>query len=163
MQRTRFDSMPCPLARAMDHLSDSWNVLILRDAFYGLRRFDEFESALGIASNTLTRRLKELVAGGLLERRRYADKPPRHEYVLTAKGRDLRPVLLTLLAWGNKYSHPPGSAVRLVDTSTGEPVELALVDANSGKPIGPEHQVLRRAPDGQARDSIAFSAAVKHL
>src|SRR5689334_10664559 len=107
MKRTRFDSMPCPLARALEHLSDSWNVLILREAFFGARRFDEFASKLEIPSNTLTARLKSLVAGGILQRRQYSERPPRFEYVLTEKGRDLRPVLLTLFAWGTKYDPPP--------------------------------------------------------
>ena len=156
MKRTSFESMPCPLARALEHLSDSWNALILREAFYGSTRFDEFESALGIASNTLTRRLKDLTAGGLLERRLYNEKPPRHEYVLTEKGRDLRPVLLTLLQWGNKYCNAPGASVRLVDTVTGNPVELALVDGLTGEKIGSRHKVLRRVHHGKPLQSYPF-------
>jgi DNA-binding HxlR family transcriptional regulator len=144
MQRTRFDSMPCPLARALEHLSDSWNVLILREAFCGARRFDDFASKLEIPSNTLTARLKSLVAGGILERRQYNERPPRFEYVLSEKGRDLRPVMLTLLAWGNKYDAPPNVSVRLVDQTTGQPVEqLALIDAQTGKHISTDHVVVR--------------------
>ena len=154
--------MPCPMARALEHLSDSWNALILRDAFYGSTRFDEFESALGIASNTLTRRLKDLVAGGLLERRLYQKKPPRYAYVLTEKGRDLRPVLLTLLQWGNKYSNPPGVSVRLVDTLSGNPVELALVDSVTGEKIGSRHKVVRGVPNGKSLRSYPFPDSTHH-
>jgi DNA-binding HxlR family transcriptional regulator len=154
--------MPCPLARALEHLSDSWNALILRDAFYGSTRFDEFEGALGIASNTLTRRLKDLTAGGLLERRLYSKKPPRYEYLLTDKGRDLRPVLLTLLQWGNKHSNPPGASVRLIDTLTGNPVELALIDSLTGEKIGARHKVLRRMPNGKSLQSYPFPDSPHH-
>ena len=144
MKRTRFDCMPCPLARALEHLSDSWNVLILREAFFGARRFDDFASKLEIPSNTLTARLKSLVAGGILERRQYHERPPRFEYVLTEKGRDLRPVLLTLFAWGTKYDPPPHVTVRLVDQTTGKAVDqLALIDAQTGKRIGTDHVVVR--------------------
>jgi DNA-binding HxlR family transcriptional regulator len=162
MKRTSFESMPCPLARALEHLSDSWNALILREAFYGSTRFDEFESALGIASNTLTRRLKDLTAGGLLERRLYNEKPPRYEYVLTEKGRDLRPVLLTLLQWGNKYCNAPGASVRLVDTVTGNPVDLALVDSLTGEKIGARHKVLRRVHHGTPLQSYPFPDNTHH-
>lgn len=162
MKRTSFESMPCPLARALEHLSDSWNALILREAFYGATRFDEFEAALGIASNTLTRRLKDMTAGGLFERRLYNKKPPRYEYVLTGKGRDLRPVLLTLLQWGNKYSNPPGSSVRLVDTQTGNPVELALIDGLTGERIGSRHKVLRSGPHGKTQQSYPFPDTTHH-
>ena len=157
MKRTSFELMPCPLARAADSLSDSWNVLILREAFYGNTRFDAFETALGIASNTLTRRLKDLVEDGLFEKRLYSEKPPRYEYILTPKGRDLRPVMLTLMAWGNKHASPKGSRVRLVDTTTGEPVELTLVDARSGKTIGQDHKVVRPVPQHRGTEQFAFN------
>ncbi|WP_077037489.1 helix-turn-helix domain-containing protein [Pelomonas sp. KK5] len=145
MRRTSFESMNCPVARAIDVLGDSWNVLILREAFYGRSRFDEFVAELGIPSNTLTRRLQEMVDGGLLEKRLYSERPPRYQYLLTTKGRDLRPVLLALLAWGNKHATPRQQPVRLIDTETGEQVELSLVDARTGKAIGPQHKVLRQS------------------
>lgn len=157
MRRTSFESMQCPLARAADTLGDSWNMLILREAFYGHSRFDEFLSALGIASNTLTRRLGELVEVGLLEKRLYSEKPPRFEYVLTPKGRDFRPVLLTLLAWGNKHAMPKQQPVRLIDTTSGEAVDLALVDLRTGKAIGPEHKVLRQSARPTKVEVFAFN------
>lgn len=144
MRRTSFEDMPCPLARAADTLGDSWSVLILREVFYGHHRFDEFVAELGIASNTLTRRLAELVERGLLDKRPYSDKPPRFEYVLTPRGRDLRPVMLALLDWGNKHAIPKRPPVRLIDTETGEPVELAMIDAKTGLQISGRHKVQRR-------------------
>ncbi|GLO45734.1 transcriptional regulator [Pseudomonas putida] len=146
MKKASFQPMPCPVARALEHIGDGWSLLVLRDAFYGLRRFDEFQHSLGIASNTLTRRLTDLVTAGLLERRPYQNNPPRFEYLLTEAGRDLRPVILTLMAWGAK--HAEGShKVYLADERTGEPVALALMDANTGKPITVDEHRLRIAPD----------------
>ncbi len=162
MKRTSFKTMPCPLARAMEYLSDSWNALILREAFYGAARFDDFESALGIATNTLASRLKDLVTGGLFERRQYSITPPRYEYVLTEKGRDLRPVMLALLHWGNKHEPSPNSTARLMDSQTGLAVDLALIDAVTGERIGPRHKVMRRAPDGTSLQSYPFPDAVRH-
>ena len=87
MQRKSFSDMQCPIARGLEHVGEWWSILILRDAFRGLTRFDEFSDSLGIAPNMLTRRLNALVEAGLLERRRYNERPPRDEYVLTQRGR----------------------------------------------------------------------------
>jgi DNA-binding HxlR family transcriptional regulator len=128
MRRKSFGNMLCPIARGLDRVGEWWSILILRDAFYGLRRFDEFQKSLGVAPNILTRRLSHLVEAGLLERRRYQEHPPRDEYVLTARGRDFHPVLLALLAWGNRHFAPEGVAVGLVDLRTGAAVEPIVVD-----------------------------------
>src|SRR5499426_398833 len=106
MQRKSFGQMVCPIARSLERVGEWWSILILRDALHGLTRFDEFQQSLGIAPNMLTRRLAALVKAGLLERRRYSQHPPRYEYVPTERGRDFRPVLIALLAWGNKYFAP---------------------------------------------------------
>src|SRR3984957_10680219 len=119
MQRKSFGNMQCPIARSLERVGEWWSILILRDAFQGLTRFDQFEKSLEIAPNMLTKRLNALVDSGLLERRQYSERPPRHEYVLTELGRDFRPVLWTLLAWGNKHFAPEGTAVQLVDSETG--------------------------------------------
>ncbi|MDZ3991923.1 helix-turn-helix domain-containing protein [Pseudomonas sp. Teo4] len=146
MKKASFQPMPCPVARALEQIGDGWSLLILRDAFYGLRRFDEFQHSLGIATNTLTRRLNDLVTAGLLERCPYQTNPPRFEYLLTDAGRDLRPVILTLMAWGAK--HAAGSEkVYLADEHTGLPVALTLMDANTGKPITVEDHRVRIKPD----------------
>jgi DNA-binding HxlR family transcriptional regulator len=156
MKKSDFSSMPCPVARALDHLGDGWTVLTLREAFYGAARFDDFKEALGVATNTLTRVLKDLVESGVFERLQYQDRPPRFEYVLTQKGRDLRPVLLTLLAWGNTHAPAPSGVVQLVDSTTGQPVDLQLIDRTTGKPIGPEHKINRKYPRERASKSFAF-------
>lgn len=135
MQRTPFDQMPCPVARSLERVGEWWSILILRDAFYGLTRFDQFEQSLGIAPNMLTRRLKALCEAGLLERRLYQERPPRYEYVLTEKGRDFRPVLWTLFAWGNRHLAPEGASVVLTDPAAGLPVDPVVVDRRTGRPL----------------------------
>jgi DNA-binding HxlR family transcriptional regulator len=150
MRRTSFGNMHCPIARSLERVGEWWSILILRDASLGLTRFDEFQGSLGIAPNILTRRLKALVEAGLLERRRYNERPPRDEYVLTQAGRDFRPVLWALLAWGNKHFAPEGASVVIVDSGTGEQAEPILVDRNSGRPLtGPAF----RSAAGPAADA----------
>ena len=139
MRRTSFDAMPCPIAHSLERVGEWWSILILRDAFAGLTRFEEFQDSLGIAPNMLTRRLTALVEDGLLERRPYSERPPRHEYVLTERGRDFRPVLLAMMAWGNRHFAPEGASVQLVDARTGAPADPVLVDRTSLRPVtGPD-------------------------
>ncbi len=133
MQRKSFGSMTCPIARSLERVGEWWSILILRDAFRGLTRFDQFQKSLDIAPNILTRRLNALVESGLLERRAYCEHPPRYEYVLTERGRDFRPVLWALLAWGNRHFAPEGPTVVVVDTETGERADPVLVDRRTGK------------------------------
>ncbi|HEX2296569.1 MAG TPA: helix-turn-helix domain-containing protein [Actinomycetota bacterium] len=117
---TDFSAMDCSVARTLDVIGDKWSLLILRDAFYGVRRFDDFREDLGIARNVLTDRLQKLVATGVFERRRYEERPPRYEYRLTDKGRALLPVLLAMIAWGDRWANdsdiPP---VTLTHTACG--------------------------------------------
>jgi DNA-binding HxlR family transcriptional regulator len=103
MRRKSFAEDVCPVARTLDRVGDPWSMLILRDAGFGLSRFDQFVESLGIAPNMLTRRLESLVEAGLLERRAYSEAPPRHDYVLTAKGRDFQPVLVALKSFGDRH------------------------------------------------------------
>jgi DNA-binding HxlR family transcriptional regulator len=135
MHRKNFGRMACPIARSLARVGEWWSMLILRDALHGVRRFDEFQRGLGIAPNMLARRLNELVAAGLLERRRYSERPPRYEYVPTARGRDFHPVLVTLLAFGNKHFAPEGASVILVNTTTGAAIDPILVDPDTGRTI----------------------------
>ena len=133
--------MQCPIARSLERVGEWWSILILRDAFHGLTRFDQFQKSLGIAPNMLTRRLNALVEAGLLERRRYSERPPRDEYVLTERGRDFRPVLWALLAWGNKHFAPEGPSVVVVDAETGR-----LADPVAGRPRQRQGDVARHVP-----------------
>jgi DNA-binding HxlR family transcriptional regulator len=135
MQRKSFEKMTCPIARSLERVGEWWSMLIMRDALHGMTRFDEFQNSLGIAPNMLTRRLNALVEAGLLERRRYSEHPPRHEYVPTARGRDFRPVLVSLLAWGNKHFAPEGPSVILLNRKTGAAVDPFLADPATGRPV----------------------------
>src|SRR4030081_788688 len=135
MEHKSFGDMQCPIARSLDQVGEWWSILILRDAFHGLTRFDEFQRSLSIAPNMLARRLKTLTESGLLERRRYSERPPRDEYLLTQRGCDFRPVLWALLAWGNKHFAPEGKSVVIVDRDTGAEADPVLVDRASGRPL----------------------------
>ena len=151
---------PCPIARGIDAAGQWWSMLILRDAFYGISRFDEFEKSLGIAPTMLTRRLAELVKQGLLERRRYCARPPRYEYDLTERGRDFWPVLVTLMEWGNQHLAPEGASVVLIDRSTGRRVEPTLIESRSGKRINCDDHILGAGPKANEhiRRRSAFGA-----
>ncbi|HEX7642912.1 MAG TPA: helix-turn-helix domain-containing protein [Burkholderiaceae bacterium] len=146
MQRKSFGGMQCPIARSLERVGEWWSILILRDAFYGLTRFDEFQKSLSIAPNMLTRRLNALVEEGLMERRQYCEKPPRFDYHLTERGRDFRPVMLALMNWGNKHFAPEGKAVVLVDADSGEPVEPVLYDCEHDKRITADSHYVGLGP-----------------
>jgi DNA-binding HxlR family transcriptional regulator len=154
MKRKSFGNMQCPIARSLERVGEWWSILILRDAFAGLTRFDQFQRSLDIAPNMLTRRLSALVEAGLLERRRYSERPPRDEYVLTERGRDFRPVLWALLSWGNKHFAPEGPSVVVVDRETGETAEPVMVDARSGRRM--TDSGFRSAP-GPAADEYTLA------
>ncbi|MFC4345931.1 winged helix-turn-helix transcriptional regulator [Cupriavidus numazuensis] len=146
MKRKSHKDAPCPMARGIERIGDTWTMLILRDAFYGTTRFDEFQKRLGIAPNVLTRRLSKLIEEGLISRMQYSAHPPRDDYVLTERGRDFRPVLLTLLAWGNRHYSDDGEAIRLVERQSGRPVRVALVDADTGERITETDHYLAPGP-----------------
>jgi len=145
MQRKSFAHMACPIARSLEQVGEWWSMLILRDAFAGKSRFDEFQQSLGIASNMLTRRLGALVDAGMLERRRYSERPARHEYLLTERGRDFRTVLVALLAFGDRhFAVEGGGGARVVDAATGAVAEPMLVDRRSGKElVEPQFTIVR--------------------
>ena len=95
--------MDCSVAQSLDVIGEWWTLLILRDAFLGYTRFEQFQDRLGIARNVLSTRLERLVAADILERQPYQDRPPRHDYRLTARGRDLFPVITSIRQWGDKW------------------------------------------------------------
>ena len=165
MQRKSFSDMQCPIARSLERVGEWWSILILRDAFHGLTQFDQFQKSLGIAPNMLTRRLNGLVESGLLERRRYSEHPPRYDYILTERGRDFRPVLWALLAWGNKHFAPEGLSVVVVDAETCQPADPALFDRNSGKVMSGEtfHSAPGPAADERTRARYRKNASSKRM
>jgi DNA-binding HxlR family transcriptional regulator len=158
MQRKSFGKMSCPIARGLERVGGWWSMLVMRDALHGMTRFDEFQKSLGIAPSMLTRRLNALVEAGLLERRRYSDHPPRHEYVPTARGRDFRPVLVSLLAWGNKHFAPEGPSVILVDRTTGAAVDPILADPASGQPVDEPDYTFAAGPAAGPRTRQRYAA-----
>jgi DNA-binding HxlR family transcriptional regulator len=103
MLHRTYSDQDCSVARALEVVGERWTILILRDAFLGVRRFDDFQRGLGVARNVLQTRLRRLVDEGLLERRVYQERPVRHEYCLTPRGEDLMPVLLALKQWGDRH------------------------------------------------------------
>ncbi|MET0467965.1 MAG: helix-turn-helix domain-containing protein [Aeromicrobium sp.] len=130
MTWTDYDSGTCSIARTAQILGDRWTVLVVRDLFNGVRRFDALQDHLGIARDVLTRRLALLVAEGLVERRpiRLEGERARHEYVLSAAGRDLRTVLVAILDWGDAHrSGPDGPPAALRHDGCGEAVHARLV------------------------------------
>jgi DNA-binding HxlR family transcriptional regulator len=155
----------CPVARSLAELGERWRLLVLRDALHGLRRFDEFEESLGIAPNILADRLSGLVADGMLEKRRYSERPPRYEYWPTDKARDLVPVLIALVDWGTRWLFPEGPTVELIDRSSGRPVEPVLVNAATGQPISSTTVRLRpgpaAGPEIQARTALIRARALR--
>ena len=136
--------MPCPIARALDLIGEWWTLLILREAFAGVRRFDEFQGNLGIARNILAARLKSLVAAGILEKRPLPEEGARRiEYRLSAKGKALRPILLALAEWGNTFGDC-GPMVAIETTDEGDPVRIAVVNAATGEVVEPKQVRIRR-------------------
>lgn len=104
MQRTHFGGMACSIARTLHVAGEPWSPLIMRDVFAGITRFDDLQRDLGISRRVLSERLHWLVEQGALERRPYSARPPRHEYLLTDKGRDFVQVLLAMAAWGDRWA-----------------------------------------------------------
>src|SRR5258706_2703736 len=158
MQRKSFDKMTCPIARSLERVGEWWSMLIMRDALHGMTRFDEFQNSLGIAPNMLTRRLNSLVEAGLLERRRYSEHPPRHEYVPTARGRDLRPVVISLLAWGNRHFAPEGPSIVLINRKTGVAVDPILADPATGQPVDEPDYTFAAGPAAGPRTRQRYGA-----
>ena len=136
----------CPVGRGLARAGDAWSMLILRDAGLGQTRFDDFQKGLGIAPNILTKRLAALVEAGLLERRRYNDRPPRDEYVLTEAGRDYLPVLQALGGWARKH-FGEGAMSDLIDASSGRTITPLVVDAETGVPLSEIAVTLRQPGD----------------
>ena len=146
MQHVDFSEMDCPIARAWGRVGEWWNILILRDAFHGLTRFDQFQRSLPIAPNMLTKRLNGLVESGLLERRLYNKRPPRYEYVLTEKAQDFRPVLIAMMAWGNRHFADEGVQSTLIDTETGAVAEPIVVDRKTMLPVTDDRFTFAAGP-----------------
>jgi DNA-binding HxlR family transcriptional regulator len=145
VKRTAFADWPCSLARAVDLLGDWWTPLVLREALYGVRRFDDFQRNLGIGRNILTQRLHRLVDEGMLDRRPYQDRPLRHEYVLTDKGRDFFPVVAAIVRWGDRWlAGDEGPPLLLHHTACDHDTHAEVVCSHCGEPL--ELREIRARP-----------------
>jgi DNA-binding HxlR family transcriptional regulator len=146
MQRTDFGEMACSIARTMDVIGEPWSPLVLRNVFIGITRFDQLQRSLGISRKVQAERLKWLTDNEVLERRQYSDRPPRYEYVLTARGQELVEVLMVMVRWGDRWlageAGPPVlyrhqacgqiSHVELTCSQCGEPMHATGIDVLPG-------------------------------
>ena len=149
----------CSMFRAMDVLGDRWTLMVLREAFMGVRRFTDMQRDLGVARNVLTDRLNFLVDKGILERRQYQERPVRHEYRLTQMGRDLQPALLTLMHWGDTYLSPDGPPALVEHKECGHKTSPVLVCEHCGDPITTRNVRLEPGPGYVAGEDPAAERA----
>lgn len=154
MEWLEFDSAACSIRRSLDVIGQKWTLLILRDAFNGVRRFDQLRDHLGVSDPVLAERLRTLVEAGLLEAAPYSEpgRRARKEYRLTDKGRDLYPVLIGLLQWGDKHcSEPEGATVHVIHRDCGEPVEAKVMCASGHELNSPSEGQTAPGPGAQAK------------
>ncbi|MCC8956207.1 helix-turn-helix transcriptional regulator [Bradyrhizobium sp. Pear77] len=135
MQRTGFAKAECPVARALDAIGDWWSLLIVRDAFDGLRRFGDFQRNLGIAKGMLTARLRKLVETGVLEQVAASDGSAYQAYVLTKRGHDLFPIVVSLRQWGEAHLYARGEPHSVLLDQAGQAVGQLVLPSKSGKPL----------------------------
>jgi DNA-binding HxlR family transcriptional regulator len=144
VRRTSLRDRNCSIAQCLEVTGDWWTLLILRDVFLGVHRFDDLQADLGISRNVLARRLDQLVDDDVLARHPYSDAPPRSEYVLTPKGRDLWPVLDAMRRWGDTWHAPAGPPVEVVHVGCGERTAVVPTCAACGEALTGED--LRAVP-----------------
>ena len=145
MKLTSFDQWNCSLAQTMNVIGERWTVLILRDAFFGVTRFEDFRKRLGIARNILAARLKQLDHDGVLER--VVEENGRPEYRLTDKGYELVPILIAMAHWGDKHkANPKGARAIFVDRRTGKRIQRMAVRSAEGDKLHPKDIGMKRGP-----------------
>jgi DNA-binding HxlR family transcriptional regulator len=156
VKRTSFEDAECPIARSLDVLGDWWSLLIIRDAFLGIRRFSEFQKNIGLAKNILTVRLRTLVDRGILTTAPASDGSAYQEYLLTQKGRGVFPVLVALRQWSEEFSGESfGFPTLLVDRSKGQPVRKLELRARDGRLLSAADTELRPNPKLKRRRRIS--------
>ncbi len=129
--------MNCSVAQCLEVVGEWWSMLIVRDAFLGVTRFDQFQERLGISRNILNQRLNRLIDTGVLTRTAYSEHPPRYDYRLTEKGRDLWPVLTAMRQWGDRYAAPEGPPLQVVHRACGHVSEAIMTCSECGEALGP--------------------------
>ncbi|MEO0981787.1 MAG: helix-turn-helix domain-containing protein [Pseudomonadota bacterium] len=146
MKTKSFSNMQCSIARTLEHVGSWWSLLIIRDAMMGARRFKHFQESLGIAKNTLTSRLSDLVDGGILEKVAASDGSAYEEYVLTERGRELAPVIIALAQWGDKWvAHEKGPSTVITVKDTGDKLPRVWPRRESGEVMALNEVGMRRA------------------
>lgn len=154
MDRNRLEEELCSVGRTLGVIGDRWTMLVIREAFFRVRRFEQMQRNLGIARNVLADRLQKLVSHGILERRRYQERPERYEYRLTQKGLDLYPALVTLMKWGDTYmAEDAGPAVNLVHKSCGHDADPTLACGHCGQALDPHEVEVEAGPGLPAVDA----------
>jgi DNA-binding HxlR family transcriptional regulator len=146
-ERTSYRDFACSTAQALEIVGEWWTLLIMRDAFFGVRRFEDFQRRLGVSRSVLTNRLKRLVEEGVLTTREYEHRPPRVEYLLTKKGADLFPVLVALQQWGDRWASPKPPVV-LTHRACGKLTKPYLSCSACGERIRAEDVVPSPGPGG---------------
>lgn len=162
MKLKTFGHMNCSLAQTLSIIGEHWTMLIIRDVFFGLRRFEQFQKDLGIARNMLSDRLKKLVEAGVLERSTSDGHP---EYRLTERGLALQPILLAMTHWGDTYMpNPNGRRLTFVDRRDGKPIRPMAVYAADGRKLKPKDVKARPGPGfvSKRQASPAISESVRH-
>ncbi|WP_328460024.1 helix-turn-helix transcriptional regulator [Actinoplanes sp. NBC_00393] len=150
MRQTSFSGMQCSLAQTLEVIGDWWSPLVLRDLYLGVDRFDDLVRDLGISRNLLTARLESLVAGGVVRRERYQERPARDRYLLTEAGQELVPVLLALTAWGDRWATPEGGPPLLLrHRDCGQPCTPRVDCSACGEPLRADDVVVRPGPGGR--------------
>ena len=142
----KYDNQLCSIARTLEVIGDRWTLLVIRDAFLGLHRFEDFQKSLGVARNVLTDRLNRLVDEGILRRRRYQERPERFEYRLTRKGVDLWPMIMTTLKWGDRYVAPEGKSRLILHKDCGGEIDERLHCSRCGAELGPTDVYVEPGP-----------------
>src|SRR3984893_2695325 len=154
VKRTSLEQAECPVARSLDSLGDWWSLLIIRDAFLGIRRFSEFQKGLGCAKNILTVRLRALVEHGILKTVPASDGSAYQEYVLTPKGRGVFPVLVALRQWSEEFDDSPEEiATMLVDREKSRPVRKLELRSQDGRLLGGGDTMLKPNPKARIKSS----------
>ena len=150
MLPTGYETQNCSIAGTLEIVGERWSILIVREAFLGTRRFDDYQRKLGIARNILQARLERLMQEGIIERKLYHERPPRYAYRLSAKGVDLWPVVVALLKWGDRHAAPNGPPVILEHKGCGGEVDDRRRCTKCGAELEARDAVARRGPG--ARD-----------
>jgi DNA-binding HxlR family transcriptional regulator len=173
MLRNDYENQVCSIAGALEVVGERWSLLIVRDVFLGLRKFDELQRHLGIARNVLQTRLERLLDHGVLEKRRYQERPERFEYRLTEKGLELWPTIVALMYWGDSYATPPGGPPVVIEHKgcgghvdahricerCGARVSVRDALAQPGPGAPPDHPLHRRAERARKRGATATATA----